>query len=174
MKHTRTIPALASLAIAAIALVGCASTEPVTETPSATQADSVTVTDAWVKAAESGMTAAFGVIENTGETDVTVVAASTAAAMTAQLHETTDDGTGTMTMREKDGGLPIAAGEVLELAPGGNHIMLMDVTEPIVAGDEITIALEFADGSTVEFTAPAKDFTGANENYKPSPMPMDE
>ncbi len=78
MKNTRTIPALASLAIAAIALVGCASTAPVTETPSATQADSVTVTDAWVKATESGMTGAFGVIENTGDAEVTIVAASTA------------------------------------------------------------------------------------------------
>lgn len=174
MKNTRMIPTLAALAIAALALVGCATTEPETETPVTTQADSVTVTDAWVKATESGMTGAFGVIENTGEVEVTIVAASTAASAMVQLHETTDDGTGTMSMREKDGGFPIAAGAVFELAPGGNHIMLMDVTEPIVAGDEITIVLEFADGSTLEFTAPAKDFTGANENYDESPTEMNE
>jgi hypothetical protein len=168
------ISTLAALAIAALALTGCAAAAPDVETPVATQADSVTVTEAWVKATESGMTGAFGMIENTGDTEVTVVAASTAASTMVQLHETTDDGTGTMSMREKDGGFPIAAGETFELAPGGNHIMFMDVTEPIMAGDEITIVLEFADGSTLEFTAPAKDFTGANENYDDSTMEMNE
>ena len=165
MKHTRTTPALAALAIAALALVGCAPTAPVADAPVATQAESVTITDAWVKAVESGMTAAFGLVENSGDAEVTIVAASSAASPMIELHETVDDGTGTMTMRQKDGGFVIAPGESLELMPGGNHIMFMGVTEPIVAGDEITITLEFADGSTLEFTAPAKDFTGANENY---------
>lgn len=176
MKNTRMISTLASLAIAALALTGCATTAPApeVETPVATQADSVTVTEAWVKATDSAMTGAFGMIENAGDTDVTIVAATTAAASMVELHETVDDGTGTMSMRQKDGGFPIAAGEVFELAPGANHIMLMGVTEPIMAGDEITIVLEFADGSTLEFTAPAKDFTGANENYVETPMEMNE
>lgn len=174
MQNTRMIPALAALTIAALALVGCAPTASVSETPVPTQAESVTVTDAWVKAVESGMTAALGVIENVGQTDVTIVAASSTASPMVELHETTDDGTGTMSMREKDGGFPIAAGASLTLEPGGNHIMFLGVSEPIVAGDEITIVLEFADGSTLEFTAPGKDFAGANENYEESPMEMNE
>lgn len=43
--------------------------------------------------------------------------------------------------------------------------MLMGLTEPIVAGAENTFTLTLSDGSTVEFTVPAKDYSGANESY---------
>ncbi|MEV8369933.1 copper chaperone PCu(A)C [Microbacterium sp. NPDC064584] len=172
--HTRTpLAALAATAVLLLALTGCAGTA--TAEPSATtapEADSITVEDAWVKTAEEGMSAAFGTIENTGDTDVVIVGASTAASPMIELHETVEDDSGAMVMRQKEGGFVIPAGDHLHLEPGGNHIMLMGLADPIVAGDEVTFTLEFEDGSTLEFTAPGKDYEGANETYE-GDMDMD-
>lgn len=169
-KRSLIIPAVA--VVAAFSLAGCAGaggdSGPVaadaTAAPAAVAA-SVTLTDGWAKAAESGMTAVFGSLENTGSEDLVVVAVETDAAESAELHEMVDDGSGTMTMREKDGGFPIAAGEHLHLEPGGNHIMLLGLTAPLLAGDEVDVEISFDDGSTLEVAVPVKDFEGANESY---------
>lgn len=172
---TRSTPARlgALLVAAALALTGCASTTSTAE-PATSAADTVTVTDVWVKSAESGMSAAFGELTNDGEADVTVVSAETGASAMVQLHETVTDDAGEMVMREIDGGFVIPAGGSLTLEPGASHIMLMDLTSPLVAGDEVTFTLTFSDDSTVEFTAPVKDYSGANENYEGDDMDMDE
>ena len=161
---TRTNARFGALAlIAALALTGCAATP---STDATTEADGVTITDAWVRSAETGMSAAFGELSNTGSEDVTVVSATTEASSMIQLHETVENDSGEMVMREKDGGFVIPAGGTFMLEPGGNHIMLMDLNAPLVAGDDVTFTLTFADDSTLEFTAPVKDYSGANETYE--------
>jgi copper(I)-binding protein len=56
--------------------------------------------------------------------------------------------------------------------------MLMKPAAAIEPGDEVTITLQLADGTTVPFTAIAKPFAGAGESYDPgmsmpaSAMPM--
>ncbi|MDR6866691.1 copper(I)-binding protein [Microbacterium resistens] len=155
-------------AVLLLALSGCAGTAGAAPTPSAssaTAAAGITVTDAWVKAADSGMSAAFGEIENTGSADVTLVSAETAVSPMVQLHETTANESGQMEMREKDGGFAITAGGTLTLQPGGDHIMLMGLAAPLKAGDEVTLTLIFSDGSSSTVTAPIKDYAGANETY---------
>ncbi|MGV8969872.1 MAG: copper chaperone PCu(A)C [Microbacteriaceae bacterium] len=158
----RTTAATAALLIAvAGALTGCATDTAAT----AAAADSLTITDAWVKTADSGMSAGFGILENTGTTDILIESASTPASGVVELHETVMGDDGAMVMQAKEGGFTIPAGARLELAPGGNHIMLMGLAAPIVVGDDVTFTLTLSDGSVFTFTAPAKDFTGANENY---------
>lgn len=125
----------------------------------------VTVEDPWVKAAEDGMTSSFGLLTNEGEEDVTLTAVESSISDAIELHETADDGSGSMSMNEVEGGFPIAAGETLELAPGGNHIMFMDFDGPLAAGDTVDITLVFADGSRVDYDAAVRDFAGANEEY---------
>lgn len=167
--HTTTRTRLARLStvvgIAALALVGCAPATSTAEPAPAAGQEHIVITDAWVKAADNGMTAAFGIIENHGAGDITLVAASTPAATAVELHETVAGGAGGMQMQEKDGGFTIPTGEPLTLEPGGNHLMLMGLTAPIVAGDEVEITLVFADGTEMTLTAPAKDYSGANEEY---------
>lgn len=127
---------------------------------SASKADSLTLTDAWAKAADSGMTAAFAEVTNTSKDDVTIVSATSTAASTVELHEVVDD-----VMRPVDGGFVIPAGDTLVLEPGGYHLMFMGVTAPIAAGDDVKVTLTLDDGSQLTFTAVAKDFSGANEEY---------
>lgn len=171
--HTRTSSRLAALSVAAIfALTGC-STPANTGTETVSSAETITLHDGWVKAADEGMSAAFGELKNSGTADVIVVSATTDASASVELHETVKNEAGGMAMREKDGGFTIPAGSSFALKPGGNHIMLMGLTHPIKAGDEISLTLTFSDGSTYEFAAPAKDFSGANENYMGGDKDMD-
>lgn len=164
----------AALAAATLALAGCAATGATAEDAegTATAGQGITMTDGWVKAAESGMSAAFGELSNTGTADVTVVSATTEASDGVELHETVENETGEMIMREIEGGFVIPAGASLDLEPGGSHIMLMDLTDPLEAGEEATFTLTFSDDSTYEFSAPVKDYSGANENYEGGDMDM--
>jgi len=127
----------------------------------------LTVSDPWVKAGEEGMTSAFGTLTNDTDRDLVLIGARTEASAHVELHETTDDGSGGMSMQEKEGGFPLAAGEQLVLEPGGHHLMLMDLTAPLLPGDEVELILEFEDGTEHPLTATVKDFAGAQEHYAP-------
>lgn len=156
----------ALLAVAVLALSGCAAEDtPAAEEPSPA-GEVVTISDAWAKAADAGMSAAFGELVNSSAEDVTVVSATTEASSMLELHETVENESGEMVMRQIEGGFVIPAGSSLALEPGGNHIMLMDLTAPLKAGDEVAFTLTFSDDSTYEFTAPVKDYSGANETYE--------
>lgn len=161
-------PRILIVAVAALlALSGCATTTdtaaPATTT---TAAASLTITDPWVKSAETGISAAFGTLENAGDTDLTVVSAESSATTMIELHETVEDDSGAMVMQQIEGGFIVPANGSYELAPGANHLMLMGLTAPLVAGVDSTFTLTLSDGSTFEFTAPAKDYSGANESYE--------
>ncbi len=175
MNITRTPKILLVAAAMALALTGCAASTPTAEAPPtpAPAADSLAIADAWVKSAEEGMSAAFGVLENIGDEDITIVSGTSTASSTVELHETVESGTGEMVMRPKEGGFVIPAGGSFEIAPGGNHIMLMGLVAPIVAGEEASVVLTLSDGSTFSFTAPVKDYEGANETYVGDGMNMD-
>lgn len=164
--------AVSALLVATAAACG-ESTEPATKaspTASATAATAaITVRDPWVKAADTGMTAAFGTLVNDSGTEVVVVGA-TSAVSPMELHEMAMVD-GKMVMRQKAGGLTIPAGGTHALEPGGDHLMLMNLSKPIKPGDEVTITLTLSDGRSVEFTAIAKPFTGANESYAPGHAP---
>ncbi|MEV0453888.1 copper chaperone PCu(A)C [Catellatospora methionotrophica] len=179
MRSMNTIPGrwrLAALAtLAATALSGCAgqgstpSAGP-SQAPSAgAPAAAVSVRDPWVKTADKGMSATFGTLVNTSSTDVTVVSATSSACPLMELHEvaTVD---GKMVMRPKQGGFTIPAGGTHELAPGADHLMMMDLTTPVKPGDAVTVKLTLSDGSTVEFAAVGKAFAAGNESYAPSHM----
>lgn len=156
--------AAACVALGLLSACSSAGTPAATSSPTAAQADALTVTDPWVKAADEGMTAAFGVLGNSSDQDVRIVSATTELS-TMELHEMTTDAAGAMVMQQKEGGFVVEAGGTHALAPGGDHLMLMDLTAPVEPGDEITITLTAEDGSTFELTAPARSFSGAEEEY---------
>lgn len=151
--------------IAAAPLAGCAKTE--TATKAADAAKVVTVNDQWVKAADTGMTAVFGTLKNSGKDEVTVVSATSPAAARVELHEVVNQPGGGTTMQPKEGGFSIPAGGSHALAPGADHLMLMDLKAPLPVGSDVEVTLSFKDGSTLPFTAQVRTFPGAGENYQP-------
>jgi periplasmic copper chaperone A len=176
MLSPRVAPAGILLA-AVMALSGCASQnattapaafespEPAVATPSAAT-PGLTITDPWVKTVKKGMTTAFGTLTNTTDADVTVVSATSPLSPMVGLHEVVDSG-GKMVMRPREGGFVVPARGTHQLQPGGDHIMLMDVTEQVKPGARIPFALKLKDGKTLSFTAVGKDFAGGEENYQP-------
>ncbi|MFB7844348.1 copper chaperone PCu(A)C [Microbacterium sp. NPDC056052] len=166
---TNTATRLARLtvlaAVSLLALTGCAASAAPAPATSAPAGDVVTIENAWVKSAADGMSATFGTLANSSGDDVTVVSVASDASNMLQLHETVANDSGEMVMREIEGGFVIPARGELALEPGANHIMLMDLTAPLKAGAEASFTLTFSDRSTYTFTAPVKDYSGANENY---------
>lgn len=149
------------------------SDDPGSTASAAEEAASLTMTDPWVKSADSGMTAAFGTLVNNGDTDITVTAATSDITSMMELHETVQNDDGTMAMQPKEGGFVIPAGGEHELAPGGDHLMIMDLTRALEPGETVTIALEMSDGSTADVEATVKKFTGAEEKYQDGDSDMD-
>lgn len=151
----RSAVLFASVSVGAIVLAGCSSSDA-----AAQESDSIVVVDQWTKAADKGMTGMFATIENSSGSDITVVSATSPISERVELHEVTDG-----KMREKEGGYIIPANGSHTLAPGADHIMLMDLDKPVAPGADVEVTLTLGDGSTTTFTAQARDFSGANENY---------
>ena len=123
------------------------------------------IEDQWVKAAESGMTAAFGVITNPTNTSIRIIGArSPRFAGAIQLHEVAMKD-GAMQMMEKEGGFVVPGGESIVLKPGGDHLMFMQMRQSIDAGEMVPIVLITSDGGLMRFTAMGRVFAGANEKY---------
>jgi periplasmic copper chaperone A len=176
-RHPRTITVVCGLVAisAALVLAGCggnADDAPAAKaTSSTTAASPLTIENAWVKTADSGMTAVFGQLRNTGGSSITVISAATSVSSRTELHEVVMVG-GAMQMRPKKGGFVVRPGAAYPLAPGGNHLMLVGLKAPIRPGDKIDVELSVADGSSVKFSALAKSSSGGKETYAPGQSPM--
>jgi copper(I)-binding protein len=128
---------------------------------SATSASTLSSHGAWSRPTPVG--ADNGVVYLTVTSDIAdqISGAKVPAAIAqrAELHTTMTDSQaaghhgntigGTMTMAEVDS-LPIAAGESIDFAPGGNHIMLVDVAQPLELGTTFTLTLTLASGRTLD------------------------
>ena len=66
-----------------------------------------------------------------------------------------------MRMIPQPDGFAIPAGEGVELAPGGKHIMLIDLMHPLTAGDEIPLTLSFSPSSLLTLTVQVMEMGGA-------------
>lgn len=130
--------------------------------PAALRADGPMVTKAWAAPSLAGArngVAYFTLIYPPGPPD-TLLGASTPVAGKAELHrdEMKD---GVMSMRPA-GPLPLKSGDTLALAPGGLHLMLMGLQQPLKPGDRfpITLTFEHRQPVTVEATVETASPTG--------------
>jgi len=118
----------------------------------------VTAKDAWVRATVTQQKATGMFVQLTSTTDARLVAAGSPAAGVVEIHEMAMDGN-VMKMRAVPG-LDLPAGKTVELKPGGYHVMLMDLKQPIKDGDlvEVTLTIEGKDKKreTLNLKAPAR------------------
>ena len=110
-----------------------------------------------LRATVAGMpsSAAYLKITNTGISDDRLIAAKATIAQRVEIHSMEMDN-GVMRMRAVDGGLAIAAGESVTLAPGGLHIMLMGLTTDLASDTKHEIILVFEKAGDVKLTGTAK------------------
>ena len=78
-----------------------------------------------------------------------LLGASSPVAGRVEVHEMQVDGT-VMRMRELADGLPLPAGKAVPMAPGGYHLMLMDLKQPLVAGQTVPVQLRFRDAPPLD------------------------
>lgn len=124
----------------------------------------LTITDGWAKAADDGTSAAFGMLKNPTDKPITVIGAASPYAKAVQLHEVVMKD-GSMVMQQKEGGFTIPANGMIELKPGGNHLMFMGISRPIKPGTMVPVKLITEDGGVFRTKVMAKVFAGANETY---------
>ena len=93
----------------------------------------------------------FLTVTNSGAEGDRLIAAASDISGRVEIHEMTMDGD-VMRMRELADGLPIPAGETVELKPGGYHIMFMDLDRPFVEGEAIDVLLTFEKAGDVPVT----------------------
>ena len=116
--------------------------------PAWAQPADVAVTQAWARASTPGaQTGAIYVTVTASQPD-RLTGASTPLADMAQVHVSKMAG-GVMQMRPVDGGLPVTPIAPIHMAPGGFHIMLMGLKQPLKQGDHVPITLTFEHAGAV-------------------------
>ncbi len=110
----------------------------------------VTVTDAWVRATVPGQTVTGAFLEISSPVRARIVGVESGIAESAEIHLSGMDN-GVMTMRGVEK-VDVPANQALRFAPGGYHIMLIDLKKPLSRGDKVplTIQLERADKTRIE------------------------
>lgn len=141
--------------VGALSLAACGSDEAASTDTSAEGSSAVlSIADPWSRQPAEGQTntAVYGVVTNSSDDDMTVIAVSTSVTDTAELHQVTMNDEGQMSMIEKEGGYVIPAGKSFMFEPGGPHIMMLGI-DPATYPDMVDVTLEFDNGSTLDFTA---------------------
>ena len=114
----------------------------------------VTVSDAWVRGTVPGQKATGAFMNRKSASDAALVSASSPAAGIVEIHEMAMDG-GVMKMRAVEK-LPLPAGKPVDLKPGGYHVMLMDLKQPLKEGDTVPVTLAFTDKDGKQVTQEVK------------------
>ncbi|WP_109116468.1 copper chaperone PCu(A)C [Azospirillum sp. TSO22-1] len=140
MKVLPTLAALCALALSAPAV-----------------AADIAVSSPWARASAPNAPngACYLEIVNTGKEPDRVVSASSPVADKAELHTHLMDN-GVMKMRPVEA-FEVAPGEPQVLRPGGNHIMLMGLKQPLKPGASFPVTLTFAKAGAVTVEVPVQE-----------------
>ncbi|MGJ4137634.1 copper chaperone PCu(A)C [Corynebacterium evansiae] len=114
------------------------------------------------KAADKNMTSVFGTLHNTTDKDITITEVKgDIDGAKYELHEVNADGE-----MQEISSLTIPAGEDSVLEPGGNHIMIMEVSDEIAAGDSLSFTLVDEDGNEYKLdNVPVRVQQSTHEHY---------
>jgi hypothetical protein len=102
------------------------------------------IAQAWSRATPKGAKTGGGylTIENKGSAPDRLIGGSADVAGKVEIHEMAMS-EGVMKMRPLEKGLVIEPGKTVKLAPGGYHVMLMELKSPLKQGDKLPVTLEF-------------------------------
>ena len=119
------------------------------------------VTDAWVRGTVAGQKATGAFMQIRSASGGALLSASSPVAGIVEIHEMAMDNN-VMRMRAIQK-LDLPANRAVELKPGGYHIMLMDLKQPLAKGATVPVTLKVqgADGKTetIEVRAEVRDLT---------------
>ena len=119
-------------------------------------AELVGVQDAYVRAVPPGQpnSASFMGLHNSDSQDHALVGAVSPAAKVVELHtHTMKDGMMQMRPVER---IDLPAGTTTSLKPGGFHVMLIGLQQPLVPDQTVPLTLMYEDGSKAQVNAPVR------------------
>ena len=128
---------LLSLMLSALALIGASA-----------HAQNIEVKDAWVRSTVPGQKGTGAFMKITAKDGTKLVGVSSPVAGVGEVHEMKMDGD-VMKMRALPS-LDLPAGKAVELKPGGYHVMLMDLKQPLAKDSKVPLTLLFKDAKGVE------------------------
>jgi periplasmic copper chaperone A len=114
------------------------------QTPNA----NVDVKDAWVRSTVPGQMGTGAFMKITAKAGTQLVGVSSPVAAVGEVHEMKMDGD-IMKMRAVPA-LDLPAGKTVELKPGGYHVMLMDLKQPLMKDSKVPVTLTFKDAKGVQ------------------------
>jgi uncharacterized protein YcnI/copper(I)-binding protein len=120
------------------------------------------LTAAFIKSMTPGQPVGGGffTIANKGTVDDRLISVTPAAGVDhVEIHEMKMDGD-VMRMRKLPDGIPVPAGQTVELKPGGLHMMFFGVAKPFAAGERVKATLTFEKAGSVEIEIPVRDVKG--------------
>lgn len=119
-------------------------------------AEGLMVKDPYARAARPNAPtgAAFMKLINHSDQDITLMGVSSDVAKRVELHTHIDNGEGVMQMSEIEGGITIPAGEMHMMNRGGDHVMMMGLTQSLVDGETFSVTFEFENGAEMVVEIP--------------------
>ena len=117
----------------------------------------IEVLDPYARTSMPGVlnSAAFMIIKNNSDKDINLISAQTDKSNVTELH--THIHTNGMMQMQKVDFIKIPAKSQTHLKPGSDHIMLMNLPNPIKEGDKININLKFDNNENLNISLSAKD-----------------
>lgn len=133
----------------------------------ATFAADVVVKGPWVRATVAGQMATGAFMDLSSRSGAKLLSASSPIAGVVEIHSMTTEA-GVMQMRPV-AAIDLPAGKAVALAPGGFHIMMMDLKQGVKKGDVValTLKLKASDGTidTLEVRAEGRALTSGTGNH---------
>ncbi len=125
----------------------------------------VSVGDPYARAVPPGQpnSAVFMSLENQSGQGQALVGAESNVSEIVELHTHVEED-GMMRMRQIEK-IEVPAGETVTLKPGGLHVMLIGLKQPLDAGDVVDLTLVFADGSRSSVQAPVRRIEMQHMNH---------
>jgi copper(I)-binding protein len=123
--------------------------------------------------ADLSMGALYLVITNEGDDADRLVSVTTDAAEFVEVHQVNMDNN-VMQMNPLHDGLEIPAGEEVVLEPGGHHIMLIGLTESLIAGEDYELIMTFEHAGEITVTVPILRTEPDDDEGKAGPVEVGE
>lgn len=115
------------------------------------KAADIEVADAFVQIVphNTKSAAAFMIITNNSDKDITLLSAQSTIAKSTELHQHIHQKDG-MTKMVQVPQILIKAYNSTDLAPGGYHIMFINLLKPLAQGQKVSLSLHFSNDTVIE------------------------
>jgi len=144
-----TLPKAARLLapLAVLTLAACGGGDSAPEGPAVVQAE-----DAWCRPTPNGVLVGGCYVTLVSSRDDRLVSAASPLSQVVEIHEMRMEAD-MMRMGQLEDGLPLPAGETVQMRPGAEHLMLTTLSAPLAESDTVPLTLTFAEAAEVTVEA---------------------